>query len=176
MLLSSQHFGIKGHVPQLVALRGKRACSLTRNTLGKGVCWSSGIRTMKIDKKINYSHKLAQTKQQVGQCVARALLVHGRSTNKHGLIRLIIAHTWGKWESRNAQSCDFHDFCDFEAHNFVCTPSIEVRSEAKLQPLSRFFQGYVAHHLHTKKLGKLGKFLTFSGRESNYQFDSQPFV
>jgi hypothetical protein len=33
--------------------------------------------TKKNDKLVNYSHKPAQTKQQVGLCVVRALLVHG---------------------------------------------------------------------------------------------------
>jgi hypothetical protein len=38
-----------------------------------------------------------------------------------------------------------------EAHNFVCKPSIEVSSKAKLKPLSRVFVWYVAHHLHIVK-------------------------
>jgi len=29
------------------------------------------------DKQVNYSHGLAQTKQQVGACVTKTLLVHG---------------------------------------------------------------------------------------------------
>jgi hypothetical protein len=33
---------------------------------GRGVCWSSGMGTRKIDKQLNYSHEPAQTKQQVG--------------------------------------------------------------------------------------------------------------
>jgi len=33
---------------------------------GKGACWSSGMGAMKNDKQVNYSHRLAQTKQQVG--------------------------------------------------------------------------------------------------------------
>jgi hypothetical protein len=58
------------------------------------------------------------------------------------------------------------------AHNFVCKPLIDVRSKTKLEPLSRTFQWYVKHHLNARKLGR---FLTFNGRESNWQFDSQPF-
>jgi hypothetical protein len=58
------------------------------------------------------------------------------------------------------------------AHNFVCRPSIEMRFKSKLYPSLRAFQWYVARHLQTIKLGK---FLTFSGWESNWQFDSQPF-
>jgi hypothetical protein len=41
MLLSSQHFG------------------------GRRVCWSFEMGTRTIDKQVNYSKKLAQTKQQV---------------------------------------------------------------------------------------------------------------
>ncbi len=33
---------------------------------GKGACWSSRMGTKMSDKRINYSQKLAQTKQQVG--------------------------------------------------------------------------------------------------------------
>jgi hypothetical protein len=42
MLLDSQHF------------EGRRAC------------WSFGIGTRKSDEQVNYSHELAQTKQQIG--------------------------------------------------------------------------------------------------------------
>ncbi len=49
-----------------------------------------------------------------------------------------------------------------EAHNFVCRPSIEVRSEAKSQPLLRAFQRFMARHLHIRKSGR---FPTFSGWE-----------
>ncbi len=33
---------------------------------GRGVFWNSKMGTRKIDKQVNYSHKPAQTKQQVG--------------------------------------------------------------------------------------------------------------
>jgi hypothetical protein len=54
------------------------------------------------------------------------------------------------------------------AHNFACRPSIEMRSKAKLYPLSIDFQWYVANHLHTRKSWQ---FPTFNGRELNCQFD-----
>ncbi len=57
-------------------------------------------------------------------------------------------------------------------HNFACKPPIEMRFKAKLQPLLRSFQRYVAFHLHIRKLGR---FLTFNDQESNYQFDSRLF-
>jgi hypothetical protein len=41
------------------------------------------------DNQVNYSHGLAQTKQQVGLCITGALLVHGRSMGIHRLTRLI---------------------------------------------------------------------------------------
>jgi hypothetical protein len=58
------------------------------------------------------------------------------------------------------------------AHNFICKPPIKKSFKTKLWPLSRAFQWYVARHLHVKKSGW---FLTFSGRESNCQFDFRPF-
>ncbi len=58
------------------------------------------------------------------------------------------------------------------AHNFFCRPLIAMSSKAKLQPSSRTFQRYVARFLHARESGR---FLTFSGRESNCQFDSRPF-
>jgi hypothetical protein len=75
-----------------------------------------------------------------------------------------------KWESQNSQTWDSPT--TLGAHNFMCRLSIEMRSKAKLYPLSRTFQRYVARDLHAKKLGR---FLTFSGEESNYQFNSRPF-
>ncbi len=60
----------------------------SRHLRGKGACWSSEMGTRESDKKINYSHKLAQTKQQVGWCVVGTLLVHGRTTSKHKFTRL----------------------------------------------------------------------------------------
>ncbi len=50
------------------------------------------------------------------------------------------------------------------AHNFLCRPSIVMRSKAKLQPLLRAFQRYVARRLHARKSGQ---FPTFSGRSQN---------
>jgi len=46
---------------------GVRVCSLSHNTSRvKKTCWSSGMRTGMSDQRVNYSHGLAQTKQQVG--------------------------------------------------------------------------------------------------------------
>ncbi len=52
-------------------------------------------------------------------------------------------------ESRKFQNWDSHNFG--RPITFVCKPLIEVRSKEKLQPLSIFFQRYVARHLHTRK-------------------------
>ncbi len=49
---------------------------------------------------------------------------------------------------------------------------IKMRFKEKLQPSSRAFQQRVARHLHATKSGR---FPTFSGRESNCQFDFRPF-
>ncbi len=58
------------------------------------------------------------------------------------------------------------------AHNSRLQSSIATRSEPKLQPLLRSFQRHVA--LLIRRSGR-GRFLTFSGRQSNCQFDSRPF-
>ncbi len=57
-------------------------------------------------------------------------------------------------------------------HNSLVKPLIRIRSTANLQLSSRTFQWCVAFHLHA--LGS-DRFLTFSGRKSNCQFDSRPF-
>ncbi len=59
-----------------------------------------------------------------------------------------------------------------EPHNFANRLRIAMWSKAKLQLLSRDFQRYVARSLQPSKSGR---FPTFSGRESNQQFDSLPF-
>ncbi len=73
------------------------ACSLAHNTLRvEGAWWSFGMGIKKSDKRINYLHKPAQTKVQVGQCIVGTLLVHGRTMSKHELTRLTTTWTWGK--------------------------------------------------------------------------------
>ncbi len=52
--------------------------------------------TRKIDKKLNYSHGFAQTKQQVGYYIVGALLVHEQAMGKHELTKLTTYQTWGK--------------------------------------------------------------------------------
>ncbi len=63
---------------------------------GKEVCQNFGRGTNTIDKQVNYSHGPPQTKQQVGQCIAKTLLVHEQATNKHELTKFTTAWTWGK--------------------------------------------------------------------------------
>jgi hypothetical protein len=56
-----------------------------------------------------------------------------------------------------------------QGHNFVCKHPIRMTFKAKL---SRTFQHYVTRTLHARESRQ---FLTFSGRESIWQFDSRPF-
>ncbi len=58
------------------------------------------------------------------------------------------------------------------AHNSQLRPPIGMRFKANLQISSRAFQRCVALHLHTLESDR---FPTFSGRESNWQFDSRSF-
>jgi len=74
--------------------------------------------------------------------------------------------------SESPEIAKFGTLAVSEPHNFVCRPSIEVQSKTKLHLLSRTFHRYVTHHLHIRRLGR---FPTFSGWESNYQFDSRSF-
>ncbi len=54
-----------------------------------------------------------------------------------------------------------------------CSASIGMRSKAKLQLSSKAFQQHVTCHLHARKSSR---FLTFCGRESNYQFYLPAFL
>ena len=58
------------------------------------------------------------------------------------------------------------------AHNSRLRDRIATRSEPKLYPSSRSFQRHVS--LSIRRSGR-GRFPTFSGLESNCQFDSRPF-
>ncbi len=58
------------------------------------------------------------------------------------------------------------------AHNSRLPGLIATRFEPKLYPSSRSFQRRIAHSI---RRSERGRFSTFSGRESNYQFDSRPF-
>ncbi len=134
---------------------------------------------------------------QGGQCIVGALLVLGRATGKFRLTRFTTARTWGKpppspfqyilclsaratskWHfvlgfpSGSPEILKVGTLATLGAHNFLCKPPTDMRFRAKLQLSSRSFQQYVACHLHTRKLGQ---FMTFSGQESNCQFDSRPF-
>ncbi len=145
----------------------------------------------------NESFTWTCTNQQVGQCIVRPLLVLGRTIGKLGLTRLTTTRTWGKpppsplqytlclaigptpkWHfvpglpSQSPKIPTTGILATLEAHNFVCKPLIEMRFKKKLQPLSRAFQRQVTRHLHTRNSGR---FLTFSARKSNCQFDSLPF-
>ncbi len=58
------------------------------------------------------------------------------------------------------------------AHNSRLRDRIATRSEPNLYPSSRSFQRRIALPIRTS--GR-GRFPTFNGRESNWQFDSRPF-
>jgi hypothetical protein len=95
----------------------------------------------KIDKQVNYSYGPAQTKQQVGLVEATTfpfIIFFGLSHRANTQMSLIPKIGTSK---------------TLEAHNFVCKPPIEVTSHAKLQPLSKKFQRYVARHLNARNLG-----------------------
>ncbi len=122
---------------------------------------------------------------QASQCIVGALLVLGKATGdsdsqdspqpkvggSHHLPPYSILCPSPRGPHPNGILSKVGTPATLGAHNFACRPLIEMRSKAKLQALSRTFQWYVACHLH---ISKFGRFLTFSGRESNCQFDSWP--
>jgi hypothetical protein len=97
---------------------------------------------------------------------------HGPNLEETTIFSLIIVFMFGHGANIQMSFC-FGTPAILESHNFVCRLSIKVKSKAKLYPLSKTFQWYVARHLHAKKSGR---FLTFCGHESNWQFNSRPFL
>jgi hypothetical protein len=58
-----------------------------KNMFCNSAC-NSVLGTKRNDRWVNYSHRLAQMKQQVGQCIVVTFLVHGQAINIHKLTRL----------------------------------------------------------------------------------------
>jgi hypothetical protein len=152
---------------------------------GKGACWSSGMGTKKSDKHQTLTRTCTN---RIISWLMHNLNIFGARTSK-----LTTARTWGKSPPspfivyyvclheahiqvafcfRNPEIPKVGTPATLGPHNFVCRSLIEMMLKAQLYPLSRAFQQYVAHCLHTRKSGR---FPTFSGWESNCQFDSQPF-
>ncbi len=166
-------------------------CKLQR---GRGVCQSFGMGLGRIDK-LQLLTRTCTKPTQGAQCIVGTFLVLGQETNNLGLTRFTTARTQGKpppsplqytlrlstgatskWLFVPRLPCGSPEIptigipMTLGAHNFACKPLIAMQSKAKLQPSSRVFQWYVARCLHGRKSNR---FLTFSGRESNYQFDSR---
>ncbi len=177
--------GVGGHAPWLAALWGQ-----------KGVLELWDV-TRKNDKHLITHMNLHKTKQQVDQCIVETLLVLGQATSKLKLTRFTTSQTQGKpplsplqytlcLSTRPTSKWHFVPGLPFGSskipkvgspttlgsYNFVCRPLIKMRSKEIFQPSLRAFQQYIARYLHAKKLGQ---FLTFSGRESNIQFNFRPF-
>ncbi len=124
-------------------------------------------------------------------------LMLGQATGNFGLTKLTTARTRGKpppspiqyflclfveptskWffvpglPRRSPEIVSVQTLRTLRGHNFLLRPQIGMRSDTNQQLSSRAFQGCVTFHLHTSGSGR---FPTFSGRESNCQFDSHPF-
>ncbi len=126
-----------------------------------------------------------------------APLVLRRATSDFGLTRFTTAQTWGKpspspiqyslrystaptseWHffsglpRRSPETVPVWTFGTLVTHNSLLRPPIGMRSRENFQLSLRSLQRCVTLYLHTPGLGR---FLTFSGRESNCWFDSWPF-
>jgi len=91
------------------------------------------------------------------------------AAGRGGYIRMAQIPGTPEMESRN---CPGGTLETLNRHNSRLQSWIATRSKPKLYPSSRFFQRHVAHSNRTLERGR---FPTFSGRESNCQFDSRPF-
>ncbi len=103
-----------------------------------------------------------------GEATTFPLIVFSAALRR-GYIQMAIFLGTPKLESRN---CPGWSLRTLGAHISRLQSWIATRSEPKLYPSSRSFQRRVT--LSNMMSGR-GRFPTFSGRESNCQFDSRPF-
>ncbi len=171
--------------------------SLAHNILrGRGVCWSSKMGLRRVDKFHSLTWACIQPTQN-GQCIVESPLVLGRTIGNTDTLdspwpELEGSHHFPPYSILCDQPRSLHPNgfslprlpsgsfeimpngipAILEPHNFAIKLWIVMRSKAQLQLLSRAFQRYVACPLQPNKLGR---FQTFFGRKSNWQFDSRPF-
>ncbi len=176
MLLGLQHFGGRGACWsfEMGLRRMISTCSLTRIYKNQTTRWlvhslnTFGAKTSHGQLKIHKIHHGLN----LGEAITFPLIVFSAYS-----LQLSIGAT-SKWHfalglpSGNPKIPITGTSTTLGAHNFACRPLIVMRSKAKLQPSLRNFQRYVPHCQHMRKSSQ---FPTFSGQESNYQFDSQPF-
>ncbi len=173
-----------GHVPNSQHQKGQR---------GVLRLWD---QTRKRDKLFTYSNRIKPT-NKLDSSHSRAPLVLGQAMGNTGLTQLTTARTRGKpppfpiqyyLQLSTKATSEWHFFPGLSRrspetipvwtpgtlgiHNVLLKPQIGMRSEAILQFSLRVFQRHVALLLQTSDAGR---FQTFSGRESNCQFDSRPF-
>jgi hypothetical protein len=132
MLLGSQHFG------------GKRACWSSRMTLGRMTSNQSLTRTctnqttnwlvhnwstfgVKTSHMQIWTHKTHHD-LDLGEATTFPLIVYSMPNHRTSTQMSFYPET-PKWESRNSHNWDS---ATLGAHNFVCRPSMEMRSKAKL--------------------------------------------
>ncbi len=127
---------------------------------GKGACWSFEMGTGMNDKQVNYSHK-------PNNKLVNAQLEHFLCTNEPHVYTNSKDSSWPRLggshhlppysifcyqprglhpnvifsqdsQVESPEISKIGTFGTLKSHNFLCTPLIEIRSEAKLQPLSRY--------------------------------------
>jgi hypothetical protein len=163
---------------------------------GKGACWSFGMGTKTNDKQVNYSHKPNKPNNKL----VSAWLTHfwcmdephaytdsrdstwfelGRSHHLPSYSTFCV-WPWGlhpnvilSHDSQvgNLEILEIRTPATLKAHNFLCRPTIEAR----LIFFCNLCQELSNDMWHTTYANKSRRFLTFSGRESNWQFDFRPF-
>ncbi len=87
-------------------LKGLKCETKSENNERK-ISWSSGMGIRMSDKRVNYSHELAQIKQEVGYCIVGALMVHEWTTSIYKLIRFTTT-----WIGGNHHLSPYSIICD----------------------------------------------------------------
>ncbi len=154
-------------------------------------------RTRKSDKLQLLTRTYIKPTNKLVKPLSGALLVLGQATGDFGPTRFIRAWTRGEpspspiqyylclhetstseWlfiprlPRRSPETTKVWTPATLRDYNSFFRPLIGTRSKEKLQLSSRAFQWCAPLHLHASRSGR---FSTFSGRESNCQFDSRPF-
>ncbi len=127
---------------------------------GRGVCWSSGMRLGRMTSIQSFTWVYTN---QTTSWLVHSLSIFGARTS-HGQI----------WTQKIHHNPDLGEAITFPLIVYSA-PLHRGRIQMTFfhgTPKWKAFQRYVARHLHATKSGQ---FLTFSGRESNCQFDSRPF-
>jgi hypothetical protein len=136
MIHASQHFGGRGVCWSSEMGLGRMICnqSITRTCTNQTTSWLVhswnifGARTNHGQIRTHKTHHGLD----LGETTTFPLIIYSVASHRTNIQMAFCLET-PKWESRNSQSWESYNFgATLGAHNFVCRPSNEMRSQAKL--------------------------------------------